>query len=136
MQAARVARAAAGDDVTAHTGMRAYGIKGLASPEHAALTAAALWIVYHVQCELYDESVCTGQQAHDGSGVMPRNTTEMGIISRHANGVGALLLERARRLGLSIAMVEAAETFVQRMPYGRVLRDHSAALRLIGGTFK
>ena len=119
-----------------HNGMRAHGRKGLTSPEQDALTAAALWIVFHVQCEEYDVGICTGQRAGDGSGVMPRNATETGIIARHAGQVSMRLVERANRLGLSMAIVQAAEQYVQRMPYGVVERDYPQALLLIGGRYE
>lgn len=114
--------------------MRAHGRKAMSSPEQDALAAAALWIVYHVECERYDETICTGQPAHDGSGIMPLNATETGIIGRHAAQVSVQLIARANRLGLSQDVVEAAEQFVMRMPYGKVQSDYATALRLIGGS--
>lgn len=118
-----------------HAGFRAHGVKAATSPEQDAVTAAALWIVFHIECERYDETVCTGQPALDGSGIMPRNATETGIIAGHAAQIGTLLVERAQRLGLSLAMVAAAEQFVQRMPYGAVDRDYVRALQIIGGRY-
>jgi hypothetical protein len=116
-----------------HTGFRAGGRKAVSTPEQDALAAAALFIVYHVECERYDKNVCTGGPAADGSGTMPGNVVETGIIVRHANLVGAELLRRAERLGLSRATLEAGEAFVKRMPYARVETDYAQALQIIGG---
>ena len=117
-----------------HTGFRAHGQKGLTNPEQAALASAALFIVLNVECERFDKTVCTGQPALDGSGVMPADITEMGIISTHSAQVGERLLERAGRLGLGKAILEAGEAYVQRMPYARVEADYQTALRVIGGS--
>jgi hypothetical protein len=116
-----------------HTGFRAGGRKAVSTPEQDALAAAALFIVYHVECERFDKTICTGLPATDGSGTMPRTATETGIIARHAARVGARLLERADRLGLSRAVLEAGEAFVKRMPYAQVEADYANALLVISG---
>ncbi len=116
----------------AHTPLRAFGRKHVATPEQAALAAAALFIVYHVECERFDRGVCTGADALDGSGVMPANTTETGIISHHANAMGARLRERASSLGVPESALPAAESFVERMPYAQVEADYRAAVGLVG----
>lgn len=121
-------------DRIVHTGFRVGGYKAVASPVQDALAAAALFIVYHIECERFDKTVCTGVLAIDGSGRMPLNTTEMGIIVRHAERVGARLLERAARLGLSKEVLEAGEAFVKRMPYAKVEADYAQALSVIGGS--
>lgn len=116
-----------------HNGFRAHGRKGTTSPEQDALAAAALFVVLHIECERYDRAVCTGLPAADGSGVMPRTTTEMGITAAHAAQVGERLLDRAVALGIPGKVLTAAEAFVQRMPYGQVEADYVTALRIIGG---
>lgn len=105
----------------------------VSDPLSDARAAVALFIVFNVECERYDKTVCTGLPAADGSGIMPRNTTEAGLMVRRASALGDVLLARANRLGLSKAVLEAAETFVQAMPYARVVDDYPAALRVIGG---
>ncbi len=116
-----------------HTGFRAGGHKALSSPAQDALAAAALFIVYNVECERFDKTVCTGVLAEDGSGRMPLNTTETGIIAQHAGLVVKELLQRAARLGLSKDILQAGEEFVKRMPYAKVEADYAQALRIIGG---
>lgn len=104
------------------------------TPESAALAAASLFVVFNIECERYDKTICTGVPAADGSGVMPLNTTELGVTSRHASKLAAELLGRAERLGLNRAMLEAGEAFVMRMPYAKVTADYRHALRVIGGS--
>lgn len=116
-----------------HTGFRAGGRKALSSPAQDALAAAALFIVYNIECERFDKTVCTGLPAADGSGRMPLNTTETGIIVQHAELVIKELLQRAARLGLDKAALQAGEEFVKRMPYAKVEADYATALRIIGG---
>lgn len=115
-----------------HTGLRAYGRKGMTSPEQQALAAASLFVVLHVECEKFDRGVCTGLPAADGSGIMPRTTTEMGIVAAHAAEVVLRLRERAERLGIPEAVLQAAEKFVQRMPYAKVEAGYRQAVGLVG----
>jgi hypothetical protein len=113
--------------------MRVGGRKGLTPEQQTAITAVALFIVFHVECERYDKTVCTGVEAADGSGRMPRNTTETGIIVAHADALGEVLRARAHRLGVPMAVLAGAEEFVARMPYAQVEADYPRALRVIGG---
>jgi len=105
----------------------------VSTPLDDARAAVALFIVFNVECERYDATVCTGLPATDGSGTMPRNTTEAGLMVQNAAKLGEVLLARALRLGLSKRVLEAAETFVQAMPYAQVVADYPSALRAIGG---
>lgn len=114
-----------------HGGFRAFGRKGIAGPEQDALAAASLFIAYHIECERFDVTVCTGQQTPDGR--LPRDTVETGIISRHTQIVANELRKRANRLGLPRAVLEAADEFVNDMPYAKVVADYPQALRIIGG---
>ncbi len=105
----------------------------LRAPAADALCAASLFVVFNIECERFDRTVCTGVPAEDGSGVMPLNTTQLGITSRHASALAAELLTRAERLGLSKPVLEAGEAFVMRMPYPVVESEYGRALRVIGG---
>jgi hypothetical protein len=114
---------------------RRYGRKGApTSPEQDALAAASLFVVFNIECEKYDRTICTGVPAADGSGIMPRNTTELAITARHASALSAVLLDRARRLGLGAKTLQAAEAFVMRMPYATVEAEYARALAVIGGS--
>ncbi|MDP6423653.1 MAG: hypothetical protein QGG14_02870 [Planctomycetota bacterium] len=113
--------------------MRAHGRKQVPKAQQDALTAASLFIVFTIECERFDRTVCTGQLAADGSGVMPRTATETGIIVQHASAMGERLKARAKRFGLDPAVLPHAERFVQAMPYAQVEADYPAALRIIGG---
>lgn len=96
--------------------------------------AVALFTVYHVECENYDRSVCTGPRMNDG--VMPANGHERKLIGKHAAGLAARVLERAERLGLNRKQLEAGDEAVQSMPYARVEADYERAKALIGGTLE
>jgi hypothetical protein len=127
-------RAAAKEAVPrTHKGFRLEGRKGLTTPQQDALAAAALFIVYNIECERFDKTVCTGVPCADGSGRMPLNTTELGITSEFAAHLAANLLTRAERFGLTREELEAGDAFVQRMPYEKVVADYAQALRVIGG---
>lgn len=114
-----------------HNGFRVDGRKGVSPPEQDALAAAALFVAYHIECERFDVTVCTGLQTPDGK--LPRDAVETGIISRHTQIVANELRKRANRLGLSRAVLEAADAFVNDMPYAKVVADYPQALRIIGG---
>ncbi len=115
-----------------HNGFRVFGRKGVSGPEQDALAAASLFVVYHIECERFDKTVCTGQVTDDGR--LPRDAVETGLISKHAKLVANELRRRANELGLSKPMLEAGDAFVNRMPYAKVEADYPTALRVIGGS--
>ena len=115
-----------------HNGFRVDGLKAVSGPEQDALAAASLFIAYHVECERFDVTVCTGLQTPDGK--LPKDSVETGLISKHAQIVANELRKRANKLGLSRPVLEAADAFVNDMPYAKVVADYPQALRIIGGS--
>ena len=53
---------------------------------------------YHVECEAYDQTVCTGSMGQDG--IMPATPHEMALINRNAHAVRNRLAEEAQRVGI------------------------------------
>lgn len=53
---------------------------------------------YHVECETYDRTVCTGPMHEDS--IMPATPHEMALINRNAHAVRKVLEDEARREGI------------------------------------
>lgn len=53
---------------------------------------------YHIECETYDRTVCTGPVGKDG--IMPANYREMALINKNAHKVRDRLTEEAAREGI------------------------------------
>lgn len=97
--------------------------------------ATALFTVFHVECEQYDSTVCTGGQCADGSGRVPATLRETELVKRNTERLAALLLERAERLGLDRRALEVGDARAIGVPYDRVLNYYPKALSIIGGSF-
>lgn len=61
---------------------------------------------YHMTCEAYDRTVCTGPVTADG--IMPANHRELALINRHAIEVMRGLLDVARADGIGPAELRKA----------------------------
>lgn len=72
--------------------MEAYGGQFFSSPEERK--ALRLWCCYHVICECFNRTVCTGG-VHNGM-AMPRNGVEDSTVNRHAYKVRRAVSEVAR----------------------------------------
>ncbi len=53
---------------------------------------------YHVECETYDRTVCTGPIREDS--IMPATPHEMALINRNAHAVRKRIEEEAQREGI------------------------------------
>ena len=70
---------------------------------------------YHIECEEYDRTVCTGQIGRDG--IMPATPHEMARINRNAQAVRKRILFDAERDGLiPDDVTRAIRTWSGRVP--------------------
>ena len=53
---------------------------------------------YHVECEAYDRTVCTGPIGRDG--ILPADHREIGLIGRNAVTVRAQIYAEAKQYGI------------------------------------
>ncbi len=62
------------------------------------MTPFELAVQYHVDCELYDRTVCTGGMGKDG--VLPANRTEQQKIEAHALDKRSFYAKKAKMLSV------------------------------------
>ena len=94
--------------------------------------AACLFVVLNVECENYDRTVCTGPEALDGSGIMPVNAEQTGLMHLYAVQMVGRLRRRAAELGLTDRELVVGERFVQNMNYRRLQANYLAAVSIVG----
>lgn len=95
-----------------------------------------LWIMFEVDSERFDRTVCTGGSSkHDPEMVLPGNPDEQRLISENARRLKQRTILLARHFGLPQPVLQEAEKNVNRMTmlqrervYGRAAHGVAKAL--------
>ncbi len=71
---------------------------------------------YHITCEFYDQTVCTGPIMRDGS-ILPANGQQQALISRHALEVRMAVVKKG--IMANFTQVEVCQAITKYRPNHR-----------------
>ena len=85
--------------------------------------AYRLWLLYQYRCELYDRTICTGEEDRDGF-IMPVHNIERQWINLNANNYRKLIMDNKKLLNINDEDWDSAKKDVSRLTWSGLQREY------------